>query len=402
MKTEFLIAKRYLFARRKEVILLLSSLISVAGIAIGVGALLITLSVMNGFHEDLKEKFLATTSAINVLLPTSFERERWEKILRRVRSTPGVANASPYILSQALLTKRGRSQGVAVKGILASLESRVTKIKKQIVEGNFRLSKGEIFVGRELARSFGLSVGDSVFLTIPPPDGFSFSRSRVREFRISGIFLSGMWEYDMNLVYIDLKECQELFEPSGGVSGIEVDIGKREKADVVADRISGIAKRSAWVRTWKESNRNLFAALQLEKKTMFIILSLIVLVAVFNIISSLLLHTIEKVRDIAVLKALGATGGFIERVFSFQGIMSGAAGIIIGNIIAVAVCLLLGRYHFVKIPADVYYINSLPVMMSFRDFIVVDVVSFVLTFLAAFIPARQAGKLNPASVLRYE
>jgi len=397
---ELKIATRYLLSRRKEVFLLISTLISIAGITIGVGALLVTLSVMNGFHKDLMEKFLSTTSAINVLLPKTYSKDQWQRIIKDIEKIKGVSGASPYVLNQAVFTKRSRSQGVAVKGIVPQLETKATRIKKQIILGKYRLNKGEIFIGSELARMYGLGVGDRVFLTIPPSE-FDFTGGRVKEFRISGIFRAGMWEYDMNLVYINLNEMQKLYSMQDAITGIEVNVSNIDEVNKIAAKISELVPY-LWVRTWRQTNRTLFSALELEKKTMFVILSLIVLVAVFNIISSLLLQTIEKVRDIGVLRALGASRKFIEKIFAYQGLISGVTGIILGNIFAVLLCFLLKKYQFIKIPADVYYLSALPVIVEIKDFIVVDVVSLLLAFLASFIPARIAGKLDPSRILRYE
>jgi len=402
VKLQFFIAKRYLFSRRKEVFLLISTIISVLGITIGVAALLITLSVMNGFHTDLKNKFVSTTSPINVLLPVTYSRAEWTKLMTEILGVEGVSACSPYVLNQAVFTKRSRSQGVAVKGIETGREKIGTAIRNQIVKGKYLLADGDIFVGSELARSFGLGVGDSVFLTLPSAEMSAFTGGRVGEFKITGIFSSGMWEYDMNLVYIDIRRMQGLYGLEDAITGIEVALEDIDDSDRIASIIGEKMSRRLWVRTWKETNRTLFAALKLEKTMMFIILSLIIMVAIFNIISSLLLQTIEKVKDIGVLKAVGADRKFIEGIFAFQGMINGTFGILLGNIIAVAACVLLARYHFIKIPAEIYYLDKLPVIMSLRDFVLVDIISIVLTFLASFIPARSAGGLSPAAALKYE
>jgi len=401
----FAIAIRYLFSRRKEVILLLSSIISVSGIAIGSAALLITLSVMNGFHTDLKNKFLSTSSAVNILFPQSFDALSRQSVADKVMTVKGVTALAPYLMNQAVFTKRGRSQGVMVKGIDPALQNKVSTLEKQVMKGKYSLTEDDIFIGAELASSYGLSVGDSVFLTVPPADisaVSSFSGGRVKELHVSGIFTSGMWEYDMNLVYINIVGMREIYGLGDIATGFEIAVADSGRADRVASDIRNALDMRLWVRTWKEINRTLFAALKLEKKTMFIILSLIVMVAVFNIISSLLLQTIEKVRDIGALKALGADSAFIEKIFVYQGIMSGAAGLLLGNTLAVAACLLLRKYEFIEIPAAVYYMNKLPVIMSLSDFAVVNAASVVFILLASYIPARQAGKLSPAVILRYE
>jgi len=402
---QFEIALRYLFSRRKEVFLLLSSIISVAGIAIGTAALLITLSVMNGFHTDLKNKFLSTSSAVNILFPQRFDSEARKNVSDKIMTLKGVKAFAPYLLNQSVFTKRGRSQGVMVKGIYPELQKKVSTLEKQVMKGKYSLDKEGIFIGAELAASYALSPGDSVFLTVPPSDTSdvsALSGGRVREFKVSGVFTSGMWEYDMNLVYINIDGMRELYGTGDAATGFEIAVVNADHADETASAIREALDVRLWVRTWKEINRTLFAALELEKKTMFIILSLIVMVAVFNIISSLLLQTIEKVRDIGVLKALGADRGFIEKIFVYQGMLSGAAGLLIGNIVAVTACLLLKRYEFIEIPASVYYMNKLPVIMSAADFAVVNAVSLVFILLASYIPSRQAGKLSPAVILRYE
>ncbi|MBA3066346.1 ABC transporter permease [bacterium] len=402
MTLQFEIALRYLFSRRKEVFLLLSSIISVTGIAIGAAALLITLSVMNGFHTDLKNKFLSTSSAVTILFPQMFSGVEREAVSAQLMTIKGVTAVAPYLLNQAVFTKRSRSQGVAVKGVDTKLQKNVSTLEKQITKGNYSLKKDDIFIGSELASSYGLDTGDSVFLTVPPRDVSSFSGGRVKELKISGVFTSGMWEYDMNLVYIDIDVMRDLYGMPDEATGMEIAVENSDRAGETASRIREALPVRLWVRTWKETNRTLFAALELEKKTMFIILSLIVMVAIFNIISSLLLQTIEKVRDIGVLKALGADSCFIVKIFVYQGILSGAAGLALGNLIAVTACLLLKKYEFIQIPASVYYMNKLPVIMTFSDFALVNSISIVLIFLASYIPSRLAGRLSPAVILRYE
>jgi len=395
----FFLAWRYVFTSRRHVFTTLISFLSILGIGIGVAALLITLSVMNGFHTDLREKILSTYSDLVLLLPQKTARSEWEEYKKKIERIDGVVGAAPYLAQEVLLKKDSFSQGCMVKGIRLEESLKTSGIQKQVRKGDLHsLERGEIIIGEYLARQLGAYLDDEVYL-LSIGENLMALVPQVYKLKLGGIFSSGMYDYDKSLAYMDLEKAQVFFEKE--VTGIEIKIRDLDSADRIAEQISS-AVPVGWVRTWKETNYNLYAALKLEKTVMFIILSLIVLVAIFNIASSLIMLTLEKTRDIGLLKAIGAPDGQVYGIFVLQGLMKGLIGVALGNFLAVTVNLLLKKYQFVQLPPSVYYLNYLPVRMEIFDFLSVSGGAVFLSFLATLFPAKKAAGLPAASALRYE
>ena len=399
MSFSFFLAWRYVFTSRRHVFTTLISFLSILGIGIGVAALLITLSVMNGFHTDLREKILSTYSDLVLLLPQKTARSEWEEYKKKIERIDGVVGAAPYLAQEVLLKKDSFSQGCMVKGIRLEESLKTSGIQKQVRKGDLHsLERGEIIIGEYLARQLGAYLDDEVYL-LSIGENLMALVPQVYKLKLGGIFSSGMYDYDKSLAYMDLEKAQVFFEKE--VTGIEIKIRDLDSADRIAEQISS-AVPVGWVRTWKETNYNLYAALKLEKTVMFIILSLIVLVAIFNIASSLIMLTLEKTRDIGLLKAIGAPDGQVYGIFVLQGLMKGLIGVALGNFLAVTVNLLLKKYQFVQLPPSVYYLNYLPVRMEIFDFLSVSGGAVFLSFLATLFPAKKAAGLPAASALRYE
>ena len=409
MPYELDIGLRYLKARRKQTFISLITWISIAGVTVGVMALIIVLAVMAGFEEDLRNKILGTNSHIVILEPGSPGMAQYQGTIDKVEKVDHVISATPFIYSQAMLTSTGSVSGVVIRGIDPLREARVTNLAENLKEGSLTdLEKnngvgGGVIIGQELARNLGISLGEEITIISPlgkmTPIGMV---PRMKKFWVAGIFDSGMYEYDTGLAFISLKNAQNFFNMGDRVTGIEVKVDDIYKADKIANNIQKLLGVPYWVRDWMEMNKNLFSALKLEKVVMFVILTLIVLVAAFNIISTLIMVVMEKGKDIAILKSMGATNKSIMKIFMLEGIIIGVAGTIIGVIGGYLVCHLLETYHFIKLPSDVYYLDTLPVKIEGGDFLVVALAAITISFLATLYPSWNAARLNPVEAIRYE
>lgn len=402
MRTVFWIAWRYFCGRRNERFVSLISIISVLGVAIGVAALIVVLAVMSGFDKDLKEKIIGNYSHLVIEAP--FPIAEYDKIRQQVGNLNHITATSPYVQAQALLGAKQLARGIVVRGIDPALESKVTDIHKYLVAGtaDFSLSESAfkapvygVLIGRELSLWLGLELGDEITLVSPKGKKFAF--------RVSGLFNSGMYDYDTNIIFIDIARAQEIFELKDAASGISVRIDKLFLAEPLKGQIQRIIGPSFYVRTWIERNRNFFAALKLEKITMFIILTLIVLVAAFNIISTLVVMVTEKTKDIGILKSIGMRSGAVRAIFTIEGLLIGSLGILLGSGVGVFLCALLKKYQFVRLPADIYYLDRLPVSLVFwPDAAMVIIAAFFISLLSTLYPAKKAARLSAVEALRYE
>lgn len=406
---EFFIALRYLKAKRRHRSISLNTLISIGGVTLGVAALIATLAVMTGFKEDLRDKILGTNSHIVISDRTHDTMKDYRAVLDRVKKIPHVLAATPFIYNQVLLTSEGSVHGVVLRGIDPALEGTVTDIEKNLVQGSLAELAGPageppkpaIIVGKELAARLGTFLGDTIHVISPSgtpgPLGII---PKIRKFEVAGIFDSGMYEYDSTLAYISIETAQDFFNLGDAVSGIEVKVD-----DIfAADRISAVIEQELGfpygARDWMKLNKNLFSALQLEKMMMFIILILIILVASFNIVGTLTMIVVEKSREIAILKAMGATRREVMRIFMVDGLVIGGVGTAIGIPLGYLVCYLLQSFY--TLPSDIYYISHLPVKIRSLDVLVVSLSAVAISFIATLYPSWQAARLNPSEALRYE
>lgn len=418
MSFEFFIGGRYLRAKHKQTFISLITILSIAGVMIGVMALIVVIAVMTGFESDLKSRILGVESHVVIMRRGGLISD-YRSISEYVESIEGVEAATPFIFTQAMLRSSSGVGGVVLRGIDPGSASRVITILESISlqnilrenEPNPEENRGVIIpgiiLGKELARSLGVGIGDPVYLIssrgMISPIGHLPAMKR---FQVVGLFESGMYEYDGSLAYIHLKDAQKILRIADSVTGIEVRVKDIYQADNIAAKIvKGLGRkyknRSYWARDWMQMNHNLFSALKLEKTVMFIILALIVFVAAFNIASTLIMMVMEKTRDIAILKAMGATDKSIGRIFVFKGMVIGLVGTILGVCLGFILCTLLGHYKFIELPGDVYYITTLPVRLESLDVLLIAVAAIVICFLATLYPARQASKLNPVEAIRY-
>ncbi|MFH0839076.1 MAG: lipoprotein-releasing ABC transporter permease subunit [Candidatus Omnitrophota bacterium] len=393
MRKELFISLRYLAAKRKEKFISIISLISILGVAVGVMALIIVLAVMSGFDNDLRDKIVQTNSHILIQkeggLPAAYA------VMEKIKDTEHVVSSAPFLNGQGFLKYRDKVYVVSLRGIVPDKEIHVTKLASYIKEGTYQIEKGGIVLGRELAFKINAQLGTGIPL-ISPFDG------KTRTFKVAGIFNSGMYEYDAGLVFITLEDAQEFLGVGELVSGVGVKIDDLYKAEVIKESLQKLLGYEYWVLTWMDVNKNLFSALKLEKTVMFIILTLIVIVACFNIISTLIMVVMEKTRDIGILKAIGLTNGSIMKIFSLQGLIIGLIGTALGACGGFFLSYLLKTYQFIKLPPDIYYIDKLPVNVEIRDSVLIIVASILISFFSTLYPAYQASRLNPVEALRYE
>ena len=418
MRYEWFIGLRYLKAKRKQTFISIITVISIVGVTVGVMALIIVLSVMSGFESTLKEKILGTQADLVLMKATQEGMDHYEEVLKKVESVKGVVSAAPFIFSQVMLSSESGVSGVVLKGIDPDQEGRVTELARNIKAGNLQNLKtgGEgdlpgILLGVELAKHLNLSVNDPIQVISPlgtmTPMGMM---PKMKRFRVVGVFQSGMYEFDNTIAYISLDSAQKFFGMGSHVTGIQVKTTDIYKVTEIGREIRRKTGFPYWTKDWMEMNRNLFSALRLEKIAMFIILVLIVLVAAFNIISTLIMVVMEKNKDIAILKSMGAPPGGILRIFIIEGLVVGVVGTALGAILGLAAALNLEKitafvenlFGFKVLPSDVYYIDKLPSQVNPMDVGVIVVTAILISLLATLYPSWRASKLDPAEALRYE
>jgi lipoprotein-releasing system permease protein len=393
---ELFIGLRYLLTKRKEKFLSLISFISVAGVAIGVCALIVVIAVMTGFDRDLRDRIVGNYSHITVSAYQQIPYAEYEALEKRIRQNPHVVAASPFIQGQVLIEQDGRYMALGVKGIEPQKERQVTRIRELLVKGSYEaLMPGTVIIGKELASLYGLNVGSDLKLITPKGEHSSL--------KVVGVFASGMYDYDLNLLIVQLQTAQKLLGMNNSISAVAVKIDNIYNAPKVKRELEGAVGYEFFLRTWIESNANFFAALKLEKLTMFIILTLVILVASFNVVSTLIVMVVEKTKDVGILKSLGMNSAAIRRIFTLEGLIIGITGTLTGTAGGVLVCFLLKKYQFIKLPADVYYIDKLPVALTvWPDLALIVGAALAITLLATVYPAAKAAQLKPVEALRYE
>ena len=415
MSYEIFIGLRYLKSKRREAFISLITLISSGGVALGVLALIVVLSVMSGFERDLRNKILGTNSHVILMRFGEGGLSQAEGLLPQIERLPHVVGAAPYTIHQVMLTSRFGVTGAVLRGIDPEREGQVSDLARNMKVGNLELLRrgGEgIILGKSLAASLGVGVGDTVNVISPVGEAITplGMAPRVKQFKVVGIFEAGMYEYDAGLAYIAIPVAQLFFRMGEAVTGIGIKLDDIYLAPQVARQLQDTFKFPFYTRTWMEMNRNLFSALKLEKMVMFVILVMIVLVAAFGIVSTLTMVVMEKTKEIAILKSMGATSTGIMKIFMVNGLVIGVTGTLLGLGGGLLVTTNLDRIaKFVErlfginaFPGDVYFLDKLPHQVNPPDVVVVVMVSLVISFLATLYPSWQASRLNPVEALRYE
>jgi lipoprotein-releasing system permease protein len=411
MPYEGFIARRYLAAKRKTGFINLITYISVLGVAIGVAALIIVLSVMNGFESEVRSRIIGFDSHIRIRTYHDEGMDSVGAVISKIRNIPHIVGLSPYILDKGMIQAGGRSDGCLIRGADPETIDQVSDLAKNVVYGKAVLGMVErpgqrplpgIVMGRYLAERLYVEPGDVVTIFTPSGMRSMLQMPPVKQFAVSGYFETGMYEYDNTYVYISIDAAQELFRMGGKVSGVEIRLDDLYKADQV---VSAIEKRLGfpyYPMTWFEMRKNLFSWMQLEKWAMFIILSLIIMVAAFNIVSTMIMVVMEKTKEIGILKSMGATSGGIMRIFLAQGAVVGLLGTALGLSIGYGLCWAQMRYKIFSLPGDVYFISVLPVKMAVQDFIQIGFASVFICLVASLYPAKKAASLVPVEAIRYE
>ena len=410
---ELLIGLRYTRAKRRNHFISFISMISMLGIALGVAALIVVLSVMNGFQTELRGRILAVVSHIQIS-GASGEMSEWPHVAEQAAKHPGVIAAAPYVQEQGMLSFGQAVRGAMVRGILPDMEDKVADFRSHMKGGKLESLEPDAFnivLGRELARALDVNIGDKVTLIAPQgvvtPAGVV---PRLKTFTVSGLFEVGMFEDDNGLALIRMDDAQRLYRMEDRVSGVRLKLEDLFKARAITEQLANTLDTPAYISDWTRSHANFFRAVQIEKNMMFIILSLIVAVAAFNIVSTLVMAVTDKQADIAILRTLGASPGSIMSVFMVQGALIGFIGLALGVAGGVALALnvdvvvpfierMLGTELMSK---EVYYISALPSELQWGDVTTITLVSFVLSLVATIYPSWRASRVNPAEALRYE
>ena len=428
MSYEFFISRRYMRAKRKQVFVSIITFISILGIFLGVAALIIVLAVMNGFEEDLRTKILGIRSHIEVTTSMAGPMRQYSALRQEIDRVPGVVASTPFIYTEAMIRSQNGVTGVIIRGLDTQSAPKVINL------GKFREGRLEdlnkvpeavlaklppedreltgILIGKEMARNMGLFLYDTLAI-ISPTGGIATPMGMVpkmKKFIVVGIYESGFYEYDSKLAFLSLAGCQQFLDMGDAVSGIDVVVNDIYKADAIARHIQGKLGFPFFTQNWMQMNRNLFSALKLEKRVMFIILSLIVLVAAFNIISALIMIVMEKNKDIAIMKSMGATSGMIMKIFIYQGLIAGFIGTFFGSIAGLLIAINLQKislfvervFNFKFLPGDVYYLSELPSKVNYGDVVIIIIGTLLICFLSTIYPSWRASRLDPAEALRYE
>ncbi len=421
MRYELFIGLRYLRPKRREGFISLITMFSTVGVLLGVMTLNIVMAVMTGFEEDLRDRILGFNPHI-ILSSLGGGITDYQEAVEKVRGVPGVVAAAPIVYGQGMVSSRQQVSGVVVRAVEPAHASDIVNIAPRLKLGTMdelgREQKvtiregGEerivtlsgILIGKELANQLKVAVGDPISLispsqSTPGPMGMV---PKLRRFAVVGVFDSGMYDYDATLMYMGLADAQKFFELGDRVTGIEVRVDDVYAAPATAHALEGVLGLPYQARDWTQINRNIFIALKMEKILYFVVLLLIVLVAAFNIVAMLIMVVMEKRKDIAVLKSLGATSQSIGRIFIYKGIIIGVIGTLLGTLLGYVGCWVLATYEIIELPKDVFYVKTLPVKMYLENFLMVATASMGICLLATIYPARQAANLAPVEVIRYE
>lgn len=409
MSLEFDVAKRYMSSRHRYGIVSAITFISIGGVIIGTAALVVVLSVMNGFESEIRSRIIGIGTDIVVSHNLGNGIKDWQRLMDKIKGVEGVTAVSPIVQSKCAIASQHSTDGILVRGIIPELEVEVSRIDEYLLTNDMNFETIDttavgIWLGVNLADGLGAGLNDKVKLfslkeAVGSLTGFI---PKAMACRVAGVFETGMYEYDANLAYISLEAAQKLFNLDNTITNITVKTSDFYKADEISKEIDGVIGYQYYSRDWKVMNKNIFSWMTLEKWASFITLSLIIVVAAFNIISSLIMVVLEKKKDIGILMSLGLSGNRIRKVFIYQGITIGSLGGITGCLLGFVLCYIQLKFKIISLEEEYYFISALPVKMQFFDFLSVAFAAFILSFIATIYPASRAANLNPVEAIRYE
>ncbi len=394
MSFEFFVARRYLTSR-------LTTIIATGGVFVGVSCLLITLSIMNGFQNELKRRILGGTPHILIQKYFNEPISDYQSVVDQLKNFEFIESSAPFIYTKSIIRFKRNTDGVVIKGVIPELEAKITDVAKNIVDGEFDLEGKSVVLGIDLSHSLNARVGDTILIATPFSTTFGILPAAQR-FILKGVFDLGMYEYNSSFVYLSLSEVQKLYDLKDKVSGIELRVKDIYKTPHYARLIERTIGYPYKVLDWIKLNHSLFAALKFEKALAFIVLLLIVLVAAFNIIGVLLMLVNKKIKEIGILKSMGARSKEIMRIFIYKGTTIGIVGTALGVAFSLIACSLLNRWKVINLPGDVYFIETLPVEMNLTDFLLVAIAAVLISFTASLYPAYLASRLTIVDAIRYE
>ena len=406
MSFELFVASRYLTAKRKQAFTSVITFISVLGISIGVAALIIALALITGFQGDVQDKILGATSHLMVSDITGQGMADFESISAKLRKMKGVRSVTPVIYNMAIFSGLSRNAGGVLKGLDFEQEKKISPWLAKLSSG--RLPEKEavregLLLGRDLALQIGASLGDVLTVYTSTARLTPIGQvPKLKQFVVTGIFSTGLYEFDSTTAFISLAAAQKFFGLAGRVSYLQVMIDDIFQARRLAEEASRLVPPSAYVTTWMDLNKSLFSALKLEKTIIFLTITLIVIVAALNIIATLILMVMEKTKDIGILLALGATPRHIRRIFFLQGAMIGLIGTAAGTALGLLWCFLANTFQLIHVPVDIYQISFVPFRLRPLDLALIMGVSLLISFVSTLFPAQRAAKVDPVTALKYE
>lgn len=408
---ERMLAFRYLRAKKAESFVSVTALFSFSGIMLGVATLIIVMSVMNGFRQELFSRILGLSGHMNVYAPSGFLSD-YDNLLERVVFLDGVQSAAPIIENQALISKQANSRGILVRGLRANDFERRETMKDSIIDGSLDLYReGQIAIGKVLAEKLRINVGEEIRIMSPQPKCTPFGcMPTARSYTVGVIFDVGMYEYNSGFVFMPLEAAQKFFKLDGQVTSIEVFLKDPQALDQMRGAIERAVEGYASVYDWRDMNASFYNALKTERNVMFLILTLIILIAAFNIISSMIMLVKDKGQDIAIMRTMGATSGSMLRVFMLCGASIGMVGTFFGSVLGISFALniesirqfLEGMTGTELFAEEIYFLSQLPAVVEWSEVITVIAMAFFLSFAATLYPAWRASKLDPVEALRYE